>query len=30
MDLAGSAMENRVTWEGYHVMEEYDAYNFYR
>ena len=27
-DGPGSSTENRVTWEGYHVMDEYDAYNF--
>ncbi|CBI27742.3 unnamed protein product, partial [Vitis vinifera] len=24
----GSGTENRVTWQGYHVMEDNDAYNF--
>lgn len=24
----GSAVVNRVTWPGYHVMDDYDAYNF--
>lgn len=27
-DGPGSGTENRVTWQGYHVMEDYDAYNF--
>ncbi|XP_050228301.1 probable pectinesterase/pectinesterase inhibitor 12 [Mercurialis annua] len=25
---AGSGIDNRVTWEGYHVMDDYDAYDF--
>lgn len=24
----GSATDNRVSWPGYHIMDEYDAYNF--